>query len=64
VQKSDRIYLSRFALDPDPEQIWFEDFEPENDLEFEKLAEETDIDNESEFLNSLKTAGNIWPDKN
>ena len=54
MQKSDRIYLSRFALDPDPEQIWFDDFEPENDPEFENLADETDFDDGSEFSNGFK----------
>jgi len=30
MQKSDRIYLSRFALDSDPEQSWLEDLDMGN----------------------------------
>jgi hypothetical protein len=35
MKRCDKIYLSRFAVDPDPDEVWFEDFDisqdPEND---------------------------------
>lgn len=59
MQKSDRIYLSRFALDPDPEESWLEDLDLGNEPEIDKIADEIFFEDDSEFLNRVKTIRTI-----
>ena len=59
MQKSDSIYLSRFALDPDPEQSWLEDLDLGNEPEIEKIADEIFFEDENGFLNRVKTIRTI-----
>ena len=57
MQKSDSIYLSRFALDP--EQSWLEDLDLGNEPEIEKIADEIFFEDENGFLNRVKTIRTI-----
>ena len=52
MKKIDRLYLSRFALDPDPEAIWLEEFDFDESLESDsdRMQSQLLYDNEDEYF--------------
>ena len=64
MQKSDRIYLSKFALNPDTEYLDLENYDFGYDEDIDKFINTTCIDEEKEFLNRIKTVRRLWPYEN
>ena len=52
--RSDRKYLSRFALDQDPEYLDLDDFDLECEIDGDEFYEEIFFDDEKEFVNRIK----------
>jgi len=50
MHRSDRKYLSRFALDPDPEYLDLIDFELDDEMVGDEFYDEIAPDDENEFL--------------
>jgi hypothetical protein len=61
MQKSDRIYLSQFALDPDPEAVLLEDFDMGDDPEIGKIADEGIFEDDCELIDNAETKRSVWP---
>jgi hypothetical protein len=49
MRKGDRLFLSRFDLDPDPDRFWLEDFDLSEDLESDGFADDSLFEGEDDF---------------
>ena len=54
MHRSDRIYLSKFALDQDLEYLDLEDFNLDCEVDSDEFYEEIILDIEKEFVNRIK----------
>lgn len=61
MQKSDRIYLSKFALDPETEYLDLDDFDYDCDEEIDQFEDEIGLDEQRGFCKKLKIAKKLWP---
>jgi hypothetical protein len=54
MHRSDRIYLSKFSQDPDPEYLYFDDLDLDYQSDSDAFYDESVPDNEKNFVNSNK----------